>query len=250
VEQLHHRLQFLRLSWTYVGNTLVVGIISTIGTLITTIFAAFAFARLEFKGKNTIFAILLATMMIPGEMMVITNYITVANFGWLGNKVGAFTAMIVPFWISVFYIYLLRQNFLQIPNELYLAAKGRWQERLAVSLEGYGTALGSDSDLDLHSEIDGRLELLRLAATWSPNKQEWRLITNASSSDCLHRCGGRRRNMASRWPRPSSSPFRSYCSSSSSASTSCGAWEEPELKVNCFSDIGYHALERVIIKCL
>ena len=65
-------------------------------------------------------------MMIPGEMMVISNYITVASFGWIGNgqtRVEAYAAMIVPFWISVFYIYLLRQNFKQIPNELYLAAK-------------------------------------------------------------------------------------------------------------------------------
>ena len=67
---------------TYVGNTLVVGILSTIGTLITTIFSAFAFARLNFRGKNVLFAILLATMMIPGEMMVITNYITVAKLPW------------------------------------------------------------------------------------------------------------------------------------------------------------------------
>ena len=109
----------------YLGNTLIVGIISTIGTLITTIFAAFAFARLEFRGKDTLFTIFLMTMMIPGEMMVITNYITVANLGMLGedNAIGVFAAMIVPFWVSVFYIYLLRQNFKQIPNELYFASK-------------------------------------------------------------------------------------------------------------------------------
>lgn len=108
---------------TYLRNTLIVGVISTLGTLITTIFAAFAFARLEFKGRDLMFSILLMTMMIPGEMMVITNYITVSNLGWLKDAAGVFTSMIVPFWISVFYIYLLRQNFKQIPNELYLAAK-------------------------------------------------------------------------------------------------------------------------------
>lgn len=109
---------------TYVGNTLIVGIFSTIGTLLTTILAAFAFARLDFKGKNTMFALLLSTMMIPGEMMVVTNYISVSNLGWTdGSRVNAYTAMIIPFMISVFYIYLLRQNFMQIPNELYLAAK-------------------------------------------------------------------------------------------------------------------------------
>lgn len=112
---------------TYLMNTLIVGVISTIGTLITTILAAFAFARLNFRGKNVLFMILLATMMIPGEMMVITNYVTVSTFGWIsttsGSYFGAYASMIVPFWVSVFYIYLLRQNFMQIPNELYLAAK-------------------------------------------------------------------------------------------------------------------------------
>ena len=109
---------------TYVTNTLIVGLFSTIGTLFTCIFAAFAFARLQFKGKNLIFALLLSTMMIPGEMMVVTNYVTVSNLGWTnGTRTGAYIAMIVPFMVSVFYIYLLRQNFMQIPNELYLAAK-------------------------------------------------------------------------------------------------------------------------------
>ena len=110
---------------TYMFNTIVVAIFSTLGTLITTIFAAFAFARLKFKGREAVFMIFLMTMMIPGEMMVITNYITVATFGWIENQtiLEAYASMIVPFWISVFYIYLLRQNFKQIPNELYLAAK-------------------------------------------------------------------------------------------------------------------------------
>lgn len=109
---------------TYVGNTLIVGIFSTIGTLITSILAAFAFSRLDFKGKNFIFSLLLATMMIPGEMMVVTNYISVSNLQWTnGSRTGAYLAMIIPFMVSVFYIYLLRQNFMQIPNELYLAAK-------------------------------------------------------------------------------------------------------------------------------
>ena len=100
-------------------NTLYVGLISTILSLVITVLSAFAFARLEFKGKNALFAALLATMMIPGELFTITNYITVASFGWLRS----FTVLIVPFLVSVFYIYLIRQNFMQIPNELYLAAK-------------------------------------------------------------------------------------------------------------------------------
>lgn len=100
-------------------NTMIVGVVSTILSLIITILTAFAFARLEFKGKETLFALLLATMMIPGELFTITNYATVTSLGWINT----YTVLIVPFLVSVFYIYLLRQNFLQIPNELYLAAK-------------------------------------------------------------------------------------------------------------------------------
>ena len=109
-------------------NTVYVGIISTIGTVITTVMAAFAFSRIKFKGRESIFALFLATMMIPGEMMVITNYITVTKtakdiFGDCASGIDSYWAMIVPFLISVYYIYLLRQNFKQIPNELYYAAK-------------------------------------------------------------------------------------------------------------------------------
>ena len=100
-------------------NTVLVGVVSTLLSLVITVLSAFAFARLEFKGKNALFAALLATMMIPGELFTITNYITVNNFGWIDT----YTVLIVPFLVSIFYIYLLRQNFLQIPNELYLAAK-------------------------------------------------------------------------------------------------------------------------------
>ena len=100
-------------------NTMYVGIVSTILSLIITILSAFAFARLEFKGRDAMFAALLATMMIPGELFTITNYSTVTNLGWINT----YTVLIVPFLVSVYYIYLLRQNFLQIPNELYLAAK-------------------------------------------------------------------------------------------------------------------------------
>ena len=104
---------------TLFKNTVLVGVVSTILSLIITVLSAFAFARLEFKGKNLLFGALLATMMIPGEMFTITNYITINQVGWMHT----FTALIVPFLVSVFHIYLLRQNFMQIPNELYLAAK-------------------------------------------------------------------------------------------------------------------------------
>ena len=175
---------------TYVDNTLVVGIISTLGTLLTTIFSAFAFARLNFKGREALFGILLATMMIPGEMMVITNYITVSRLpwyefgvgvvdGWLQYKDAVFASMIVPFWVSVFYIYLLRQNFKQIPNELYLAAKvdgkSDWQYLWKVMVP-----LASPTLISIF--------ILKLMGTWNSyvwpnlvttNNEEWRLVTNA-----------------------------------------------------------------------
>ena len=119
-------------------NTVYVGIVSTVLSLVITVISAFAFARLEFKGKNALFAALLATMMIPGELFTVTNYQTINNFlglNTLGRELGSdflksignwsntYTVLIVPFLVSIFYIYLLRQNFMQIPNELYLAAK-------------------------------------------------------------------------------------------------------------------------------
>ncbi len=104
---------------TLFTNTVYVGVVSTLLSLVITVLSAFAFARLEFKGKNALFGALLATMMIPGELFTITNYSTVNDFGWMNT----YTVLIVPFLVSVFYIYLLKQNFMQIPNELYLAAK-------------------------------------------------------------------------------------------------------------------------------
>lgn len=103
----------------YMLNTILVGVVSTILSLVITILSAYAFARLKFKGRDLLFAILLGTMMIPGELFTITNYATVYNFGWINT----YTVLIVPFLVSVFYIYLLRQNFKQIPDQLYYAAK-------------------------------------------------------------------------------------------------------------------------------
>lgn len=100
-------------------NTVIVGVVSTLLSLVITVLTAFVFARLEFKGKNALFAMLLGTMMIPGELFTITNYETVFRLGWLNT----YTVLIVPFLVSVFYVYLLRQSFMQIPDSLYLAAK-------------------------------------------------------------------------------------------------------------------------------
>ncbi len=113
----------------YIKNTITVALISTVGTVITTILAAFAFARIDFKGREAIFSILLMTMMIPGEIYMITNFLTVsrAGFGWIGrgvdNPIGYFSTLIFPNMISVFYIFFLRQAFKQVPDTLYKAAK-------------------------------------------------------------------------------------------------------------------------------
>ncbi|MDD2489539.1 MAG: carbohydrate ABC transporter permease [Bacteroidales bacterium] len=105
--------------WNMYKNTIFVAIVTTSGTIITVVLSAFAFARLNFKGREVIFSVLLMTMMIPGEIYVITNYQTIALFG-LRNT---YVALILPFVTSIFYTFFLRQTFKQIPNELYLAAK-------------------------------------------------------------------------------------------------------------------------------
>ena len=110
--------------FVYYMNTIIVSVVSTAFTVVTAVLAAFAFARLEFKGKNLLFTIILATMMVPGEMMVITNFQTAATWGWQNT----YAALIFVHGVSVFYIFYLRQTFQQIPNELFLAAK----------VDGYG----------------------------------------------------------------------------------------------------------------
>lgn len=103
----------------YFSNTVIFTVITTALMLVVTVLAAFAFSRLEFKGKNLVFTIFLSLMMIPNELVVITNYQTITNLG-LRNT---FTGLILPSVTSVFYIYLLKENFEQIPDELYKAAK-------------------------------------------------------------------------------------------------------------------------------
>lgn len=106
----------------YIGNTLFVGIVTMVGTVVITILSAFAFSRLDWKPREFIFSILLMTMMIPGELYTITNFVTVSNFGWVKSD-QSFLALIVPFLTSVFYIFFLRQSFRQIPDSLYRAAR-------------------------------------------------------------------------------------------------------------------------------
>ncbi len=103
----------------YFVNTLIYTVVTTAIMLVVSILAAFAFARLDFHGKNLAFTLFLSLMMIPSELVVITNFVTITNLD-LRNT---FTGLILPSVTSVFYIYLLKENFAQIPDELYLAAK-------------------------------------------------------------------------------------------------------------------------------
>lgn len=103
----------------YLLNTLIFTVITTALMIFVITLAAFAFARLEFRGKNVVFTLFLSLMMIPNELVVITNFTTITNLD-LRNT---FLGLILPSVTSVFYIYLLKENFEQVPNELYYAAK-------------------------------------------------------------------------------------------------------------------------------
>lgn len=103
----------------YFLNTFIFTAITTGVMLIITVLAAFAFARLEFKGKNITFAVFLSLMMIPNELVVITNYVTITDWSMRNT----FAGLVLPSVASVFYIYLLKENFEQVPDELYKAAK-------------------------------------------------------------------------------------------------------------------------------
>lgn len=103
----------------YLLNTLLFSLITTAAMVVVSTLAAYAFARLEFRGKNLLFGAFLSLMMIPSELVVITNYVTITNLD-LRNT---FTGLILPSITSIFYIYLLKESFEQVPDELYRAAK-------------------------------------------------------------------------------------------------------------------------------
>lgn len=103
----------------YILNTVVFTLATTLIMLFVITLAAFAFARLEFRGKNVAFIIFLSMMMIPNELVIITNFMTITNL----NMRNSFAGLILPSVTSVFYLYLLKENFEQIPDSLYYAAK-------------------------------------------------------------------------------------------------------------------------------
>lgn len=158
--------------WNNLKNTFVVGIVSTGLSMIVIILAAFAFARLEFKGKELLFTALLSTMMIPGELFQISNYATVSKLGWNNS----YTVLIVPFLVSVFYIYLLRNAFRQIPDSLYYAAKvdGTSDMKYLVKVM-----------IPLSGPTIISIIILKVMGSWNSyiwprlvNRTEWRLISN------------------------------------------------------------------------
>lgn len=154
-------------------NTLIVGIFSTGLGVIVTILTAYAFARLEFKGKNILFSLMLATMMIPGELYTITNYVTVSDLNWKDTYI----VLIIPFLVSFYYIYLLRNAFKQIPDTLYKAAK-------VDGISDMGYLIKVMVPLTAPTLIS--ITLLKFIGTWNSyiwpqlvNKtQSWRLISN------------------------------------------------------------------------
>ena len=103
----------------YFLNTIIVTILSIIFTVLICILSAFAFANLEFKGKDLLFSIFLSSMMIPGEVLIVTNFKTVSALGWMDT----YKALFVPYMANVLYIYMLREFFMKVPKQLYYAAK-------------------------------------------------------------------------------------------------------------------------------
>ena len=103
----------------YFLNTAIFTVVTTAIMLVVITLAAYAFARLEFKGRGFVFVIFLSLMMIPTELVVITNFVTITNW----NMRNSFPGLILPSITSVFYIYLLKENFEQVPDTLYYAAK-------------------------------------------------------------------------------------------------------------------------------
>lgn len=103
----------------YLMNTAIFTVVTTAAMLVVITLAAFAFARLDFRGKNIVFVLFLSLMMIPNELVIITNFVTITDL----NMRNTFQGLILPSVTSIFYIYLLKENFEQIPDSLYFAAK-------------------------------------------------------------------------------------------------------------------------------
>lgn len=111
----------------YFINTIIVTVLSIVSTVVISILSAFAFSHLEFKGRDLIFSIFIASMMIPGEVLIVNNFKTISNLGMIDT----YTSLFIPYAASVLYIYMLREFFLTVPKPLYYTAKidgaGDWK---------------------------------------------------------------------------------------------------------------------------
>ena len=160
---------------TVLLNTIIVGVVSTLLSLVIIILTAYAFAKMDFKGKELLFSLLLATMMIPGELYATTNYITVGKNGLDWNN--TYVVLIIPFLVSVYYIYLLRNNFKQIPDSLYQAAKVDGTSEIGFLCKVM---------IPLTAPTLISVTLLKFIGTWNSyiwpqlvnKKESWQLISN------------------------------------------------------------------------
>lgn len=151
----------------FIVNSFAVSSIITIGQIITSCLAAFAFSFFEFKGKKIIFFIILATMMIPDESAMISNYLTVGNFGWLDTYRG----LAIPFLSSAMGIFMIRQYYLTLPKEIYEAAKmdGCSNLRFFISIV-----------LPMSKPVVGSLGIYTFLSSW--NYYLWPLLVTSKDS--------------------------------------------------------------------
>jgi sn-glycerol 3-phosphate transport system permease protein len=151
----------------FIINSFVVSIAVTIGQIITSSMAAFSFSFFKFKGRNIIFIAMLATMMIPAESIMISNYLTVGSLGWLDS----YQALIVPFLSSAMGIFMMRQYYLTLPKDLYEAAKidGCNSFKFLIKIV-----------LPMSRPIMGSLGIYTFLATW--NQYLWPLLVTSNDS--------------------------------------------------------------------
>ena len=151
----------------FIINSFVVSIAVTVGQIITSSMAAFSFSFFKFKGRNVIFIAMLATMMIPAESIMISNYLTIGSLGWLDS----YQALIVPFLSSAMGIFMMRQYYLTLPKDLYEAAKidGCNSFKFLIKIV-----------LPMSRPIMGSLGIYTFLATW--NQYLWPLLVTSNDS--------------------------------------------------------------------
>ncbi|WP_411681124.1 carbohydrate ABC transporter permease [Clostridium thailandense] len=151
----------------FISNSFIVSLLVTLGQVITSCMAAFAFSFFNFKGKNILFILMLATMMIPAEATMISNYLTVGSLGWLDS----YKALVVPYLSSAMGIFMMRQYYLTLPKELYEAAKidGCNSLRFLISII-----------MPMSKPIVGSLGIYTFLVTW--NQYLWPLLVTSKDS--------------------------------------------------------------------